>query len=826
MANPGENAQTEVTPPAGAGSDKNADSARSSLSLEANALNTLRSLTPIMRTSEASNDGALVQGLKSARYAAIQAPLTGVSQIIDRVAHTNLEESTSFFAPPEAAKFGSTQWYAQQIGGGAGMILPFMAVAATTRGGLGKLGLTARAGMAAESGFALNSARTAAVAEQALNGFVFDFALRPSDSNSKNFWMDRTKHGITGAATFGTLTASSIGLKQMIGVAPSATGILNVLKRDVATGIVSGVPAGLVSSNSSSLLEKGEFAGWQKSGEDVVAMSVVGGVLSAAHMIPGRQLTVAEKAAASGKSDGVTRLEANLARRASETEVPTSGMKAGSQGSGFSLTALARGREIRGFASEKAETEGAGATPKALEKIDLGGTEVTIEYGKHYGDGSYKIKLAEQYGVNPPGTQIRFFPESHFPGGFKSDVGPVVAAAKHPDGTVLYTRANGDSVYIFPEARESAFEVGDTVEATKVEVLGNDAQRWHTTDNRLVEYHPDNAMPNNPTIGDIKRVDMQPWRTRFVTSEGNTYELLRDGENLKLTAIENGEIVGESQLKSFVEKFPKELNITRHGAVKERTTFADGTNLLLADGVIAFKYPEPVPYGDGRMVVDGIKHPDGWTRYFLDDGTIIDNRSEQKVAETDWVIRESRKDQTEVFEFGNGEKSERSADGNIVREVYPQGHETNIGKVKEVVRTPDKYSYVLEDGTTIELPLRGGGPMLRINANGGKSIVNETKVIEVFKHAKPGEFGLLESLEIHNNGEIVQRLKDHPDLASVTTLGTQRFRWHGFAQTRNGLYRMLLPNSVLDPTLLPEDGLQSALQTGTTPYHRRGHESR
>lgn len=821
MANTGESAQTEVMPPVGAGSDKNASTARNNLALEATSLNTLRSLTPMMHTPGGSDDSALVQGLKSARYSAIQAPITGVSQIVDKLAHTNLEQSTQFFAPPEAAKFGTTEWHAQQIGGAAGMILPFAAVALTTRGSLSKLGLTARAGVAAEGGMALNSARVAAVAEQGLNGFVFDFALRPSDSSSQNFWLDRTKHGVAGAATFATLTASSIGLKQMIGVAPSATGLLNVLKRDVVTGIASGVPAGLVSSNANSLLEKGEFAGLHKSAEDVYAMSMVGGVLSAAHVVPGKQLTAAEKIAASGKLDGVAGLEAGLKRR--NAEVPTSGMKV--EGTSLGLSSLVRGRELRGFASDKAEPEAAG-TPMALEKINLGGVDVAIESGKHFGDGSYRIKLAEDYGVNPAGTQIRFFPDGNFPGGYKSEVGAIVAAAKHPDGTILYTRTNGDSVYIFPEARESNFSVGDTVEATKVEVLGNDAQRWHTTDNRLVEYHPDNAMPSNPTIGDIKRVDMTPWKTRFVSAEGNTYELVRDGNNMKLTVLEGSEVVGESPVKSFVEVFPKELSITRHGAVKERTTFADGTNLLLADGVIAFKYPEPTPYGDGRMVIDGIRHPDGWTRYFLDDGTIIDNRSEQKIAETDWVIRESRKDQSQLFEFQTGEKTELSADGSTIKEVYPEGHQTNVGTVKEVIRTPDKYSYVLEDGTTFVLPLRGGGPMLRINQNGGKSIVDETKVVEVFKHAKPGEFGLLESLEVNNKGEVVQRLLDHPELTSVTTLGTQKFRWHGFAQTRDGLYRMLLPNSILDSTLLPEDGLQSALKTGTTPYHRGGHESR
>lgn len=827
MANTGESAQTELMP-AGTGSDKNASSARNSLSIEASRLDAIRSLTPMTHTAVENEDSALVQGLKSARYSAIQAPLTGVSQIVDKFAHTNLEESTNFFAPPETAKFGTAAWHAQTIGGAAGMILPFMAVAATNRGALARLGLTARAGIAAESGVALNSARVAAVGEQALNGFVFDFALRPSDSNSKDFWLDRTKHGITGAATFGTLTASSIGLKQLIGVAPGATGIMNVLKRDVATGVLSGVPAGLAAANTSSLLEKGEFASLRRNAEDAYMMALVGGVLSAAHVIPGKQLTATQKVDASGKLTGLAKLESSLARRALDTEVPTSGMKVSSQRGGLVLSPLAAGRELRGFASEKAEAEASGAnSTKAPTKIDLGGVEVALsEPGKHYGDGSYRIKLAEDYGVNPAGSQINFYPEGSFPGGFKSEVGPVVAAAKHPDGTLLFTRSNGDSVYIFPEARESNFTVGDTVEATKVEVLGNNAQRWHTTDNRLVEYHPDNAMPNNTRIGDIKRVDMTPWKTRFETAEGNTYELHRDGTNLSLRAIENGEVVGESLIKSFVEVFPNELNITRHGAVKERTTFADGTNLLLADGVTAFKYPEHVEYGDGRKVVDGVRHPDGWTRYFLDDGTIIDNRSEQKVGESDWIIRESRQDNSQLFEFKTGEKTEHSADGSTIREVYPEGHETTVGKVKEVIRTPDKYSYVLEDGTTIVLPLRGGGPTLKINSNGGKSIIADTQVVEVFKHAKPGEFGLLESLEVRNNGEITQRLLDHPELASITTLGTQRFRFTGFAQGRDGLYRMLLLDGALDKTLLPEDGVQSALQHGTTPYHKSEHQSR
>lgn len=272
------------------------------------------------RTPE-SNNSLVGDFLYSAAYAGLQTPASGVGQLVDKVAGTHIQDKVQFMSAPTEAKFGSANWHAQQLGGAVGMIAPFMVTAAGTKWGL------ARAGLAAEGSGLLGAAQLAknakslAILEGAASGFAFDFATRPVQDGEGNFWAARLKHGVTGAATFGTLTASSIGLRSLGGsAAAELTGAKKVLT-DIGIGTASGLPAGLVAAQSGSLLTHGKLASLEETGKSMYTMGFVGGFLSYMHQIPGQRKSFAETVIEQATArDRATNLQNLLAARSLKAE--------------------------------------------------------------------------------------------------------------------------------------------------------------------------------------------------------------------------------------------------------------------------------------------------------------------------------------------------------------------------------------------------------------------------------------------------------------------------------------------------------------------------
>lgn len=277
--------------------------------------------TSLVSRPEDSNNSLVGDFLYSAAYAGLQTPASGVGQLIDKVAGTNIEQNVHFMAAPTEAKFGSANWHAQQFGGGVGMIAPFLVAAAGTRWGLGKVGLAAEgSGLLGASQIA-NNAKSLAVLEGAASGFVFDFATRPVQDGEGNFWAARLKHGVTGAATFGTLTASTIGLRSLGGSAAAEMAGARKVLTNIGIGTASGLPAGFVAAESQSLLTHGKFASAEEVGKSMYTMGFVGGALTGLHQLPGQRKsfadTVVEQAAA---RDRATNLQSILATRSLKAE--------------------------------------------------------------------------------------------------------------------------------------------------------------------------------------------------------------------------------------------------------------------------------------------------------------------------------------------------------------------------------------------------------------------------------------------------------------------------------------------------------------------------
>jgi hypothetical protein len=181
-------------------------------------------------------------------YSAIQRPLTAVSQIVDRVAATNLENNTHLISQPQFAELGTGRWHAEQIANGVGTAVPFLAAMAIAK--------PIAKNVIGEPMFLLSKAPAAttfsryALAESSLAGFVQGAVFEPS-SGQGSFLNERLHHGVASTITMGTMHSVS---KLLGGVNVLSPGLLkNTLNNGIAGGtgaIVSGVSDAAMSGRS------------------------------------------------------------------------------------------------------------------------------------------------------------------------------------------------------------------------------------------------------------------------------------------------------------------------------------------------------------------------------------------------------------------------------------------------------------------------------------------------------------------------------------------------------------------------------------------------
>lgn len=298
----------------------------SKLSLETqNHLLQQASLKQQMTQTERANPNVLDlvgEGLNSAVYSGVQEPAIGLAQLSDKVNLTSgLAKKVEFMSAPAQENFGTARWHAQQIGGALGMTAPFLA----TKGVLAKTGLSLAArteATVASSGKLFSLVNGAAVADGAITGFAYDFVARPVASNEGNFWEARLKHGTTGAVTFGALTASSIGLRHVSrSLAKDLVGV-NKVAYETSIGAASGLPAGALSADATSLLKTGHLASGEDRLKGMYTMTMVGGVLSGLHRLPGQERSNSQIAIETQQHKaGVNNLQAMLAERARTAKV-------------------------------------------------------------------------------------------------------------------------------------------------------------------------------------------------------------------------------------------------------------------------------------------------------------------------------------------------------------------------------------------------------------------------------------------------------------------------------------------------------------------------
>lgn len=86
----------------------------------------LKEASPISSQEVAPPKSALAHGAEVFRYNLIQAPLTGLTQLVDNTLGTRWESQTRFYQTPAPAAYGGAAWVAEVAGGVAAGAVPFL----------------------------------------------------------------------------------------------------------------------------------------------------------------------------------------------------------------------------------------------------------------------------------------------------------------------------------------------------------------------------------------------------------------------------------------------------------------------------------------------------------------------------------------------------------------------------------------------------------------------------------------------------------------------------------------------------------------------------
>ncbi|MBY0551084.1 MAG: class I SAM-dependent methyltransferase [Candidatus Obscuribacterales bacterium] len=223
--------------------------------------------------------------LHSAAYAGLQAPLSGVAQLTDRIAGTNLLPSVNFMDAPKEQEFLSTKWHAQQVGSMLGMTVPFLLL----HKGVGKCGEFAF-GKIENTMVNQTALMRRVVGESMVSGALFEGLLHPTDAahciQNEDLLVSRIKQSITGATTFGVLAGCATKLQSLAGFERSLSA--SVLRSEIGTTMAAGIPAGAINAELTSRLNRGSGATWSEAVQGMYTFSIIGGAIAGGKHVYGR----------------------------------------------------------------------------------------------------------------------------------------------------------------------------------------------------------------------------------------------------------------------------------------------------------------------------------------------------------------------------------------------------------------------------------------------------------------------------------------------------------------------------------------------------------
>ncbi len=244
---------------------------------------------------------------KSFVYSALQAPVDGLTEVVNHITASKILPRLKLVEPPEQQPFASKEWLATTIGSGFGMVAPFLLVKGSSAKALtqlGRMGETSEIGAALVRTISLSQAEATSVsrlantvrfvapsAKMALDGAIYGSLLTPNSDSSKGFWEQRgiaaagstLTFGIMGLASHSMMAAAESSLKIPISdlaFGHSAPGIAFRLTTNAAGGSIGGA----VSAESHSLLSGKGHASKEQIVESMASFMITGAALDGVHI--------------------------------------------------------------------------------------------------------------------------------------------------------------------------------------------------------------------------------------------------------------------------------------------------------------------------------------------------------------------------------------------------------------------------------------------------------------------------------------------------------------------------------------------------------------
>ncbi len=214
--------------------------------------------------------------IKSFSYSAYESPILGVSQIVKATTNVNIEKYLPQVKALQPNQFGSSNWYASQIGSGLGIALDFI---------LADKLMGSKIANQANSDI-INVTNSKIITQSAISGALYEGIFSPSDltAHNKNLLTSRLKQAISGSLTFGVMSGVSNGLGNLTSKIADRNILAKSLNNNLVNGIVSGSIGGIVNVNSASLLNGHGLASFKNDIQTAYAYSVAGAPLGLAQV--------------------------------------------------------------------------------------------------------------------------------------------------------------------------------------------------------------------------------------------------------------------------------------------------------------------------------------------------------------------------------------------------------------------------------------------------------------------------------------------------------------------------------------------------------------
>ncbi len=214
--------------------------------------------------------------IKSFGYSAYESPLLGLSQIVKTATNVNIEKYLPQVEAQQPSQFGTSNWYASQMGSGLGIALDFMLTDKLMGSKIDNLANTDIA----------SSATAKVIGRSAVSGAIYEGVFSPSNviANHNNLLTARVKQAFSGALTFGAMAGVSTGLRNLTFSLEDKNILAKVVNNNLVNGVASGSIGGLVNVNTDSILNGHGLASFKNDVQTTYAYSVAGVPLGLAHV--------------------------------------------------------------------------------------------------------------------------------------------------------------------------------------------------------------------------------------------------------------------------------------------------------------------------------------------------------------------------------------------------------------------------------------------------------------------------------------------------------------------------------------------------------------